>query len=215
MDMIKRVLMLVFLSITLLFVTLVFREPYKTYFQTNDEYIYDRGNATEPIRSEILEQLQKFQAGYSARDLDQVDPYLEALFSQENLLVLGTMPDEIFIGKRDVSKLIYSDWNAWGDVELLMDNAHISSAGNVAWITTIGRVRFDVPSFLVLPLRLTAVMVREETVWKLQFVQFQFDLNLFFLFFVAILLLVGLTVSLVTLLVAIVKRLRKKYPSLE
>jgi len=135
-----------------------------------------------------------------------VDAFMADLFSQENLLVLGTMPDEIYRGQRDVSKLIYSDWNAWGDVELIIDGAHVASAGNVAWIATIGQVRFDIPRFLVMPLRLSAVMVKENMDWKFQSMQFQFDLNLFFLFFVTLLLLIGLIASLVNLLITIAKR---------
>jgi len=208
MDIGKQVFKVVFISIALLFVILIFRESHKAFFDTDDEYIYAGGNAPEDVRSEIIEQLEKFQAGYTARNLDQVDPFMAELFSQDNLLVLGTMPDEIYIGQRDVSKLIYSDWNAWGDAAFLMDTAHISSAGNVAWISTIGHVKFDIPRFLVLPLRLSAVMVKEDLVWKFQSMQFQFDLNLFFLFFVTIMLLIGLTVSLASLLIMIAKRFR-------
>jgi len=209
MNVARQILRVVFISITLLFVMLIFRQSHKAYFATNNDYIYAEGNAPEDVRSEVVGQLERFQAGYTARDLDQVDPFMAELFSEENLLVLGTMPSEIYIGHRDVSKLIYSDWNAWGDVEFLLDTAHVSAAGNVAWIATIGYVRFDVPRFLVLPLRLSAVMVKEDLGWKFQSMQFQFDLNLFFLFFVAILLTFGLTVSLISLLILIVRRFWK------
>lgn len=89
-----------------------------------------------------------------------------------------------------------------------MDNANISSNGNTSWIATIGYVKFDVPRFLVLPLRLSAVMVKGDLTWKFQFMQFQFDLNLFFLFFTTILFGLWLVVSLVSLIIVIVKRLR-------
>lgn len=206
MEIGKQVIKVVFFSITLLFALLIFRQTHKAYIMGEYETIYGPGNAPEDVRIAIIEQLEKFQAGYTARDLDQVDPFIADLFSQENLLVLGTMPDEIYSGQREVSKLIYSDWNAWGDVVFLIDSAHISSAGNVAWIATIGYVRFDIPRFLVLPLRLSAVMVKENMDWKFQSMQFQFDLNLFFLFFVTILLLIGLTASLGSTLIAIAKR---------
>jgi hypothetical protein len=209
MDIGKQVIKVLFLSITLLFVVLVFRQPHKAYFDSDGETIYARGNAPDDVRSEVIEQLEKFQGGYTARDLERVDSFMTALFSQENLLVLGTMPDEIFIGPRDVSKLIYSDWNAWGDVVFLVDTAHISSAGNVAWISTIGRVRFDIPRFLVLPLRLSAVMVKEGPDWKFQSMQFQFDLNVFTLFFVTLILFIWLAVSLATLLIKVFKRYLK------
>jgi hypothetical protein len=208
MDIAKQFFKVIFVGILLLFTSLVFRQPHAAYYDASDEYIYSTGNAAPEVRAAVKEQLDKFQAGYTQRDLDQVDAFMEALFSQENLLVLGTMPDEIFVGYEDVSDLIYSDWNAWGDVTFLMDNANISSNGDTAWIGTIGYVRFDVPSFLVLPLRLSAVMIKEDLDWKFQFMQFQFDLNLFLLFFTTILLGIWLVVSLVSLIIVIIKRFR-------
>jgi hypothetical protein len=209
MDIAKQVFKVFLISITLLFTLLVFRQPHKTYYDTPDEYIYATGNAPAELRAEISEQLDKFQAGYDQRNLDQVDAFMAELFSQENLLVLGTMPDEIYIGYEAASDLIYSDWNAWGDVTFMMDNANISSNGDTAWVATIGYVRFDVPSFLVLPLRMSAVLVKEDLAWKFQTMQFQFDLNLFFLFFTAILLGVWLFASLGTLIFLNVQKLRR------
>lgn len=49
---------------------------------------------------------------------------MEQLFSQENAIVLSTMPDEIYIGYDDISDLILSDWNAWGG--LYFFNGHCS-----------------------------------------------------------------------------------------
>ena len=208
MEIAKQAFKVIFVSILLLFTLLVLRQPHRAYYDAPDEYIYSEGNAPAEVRAEISEQLDKFQAGYTQRDLDQVDDFMAALFSQENILVLGTMPDEIYADHDQVSKLIYSDWNAWGDVTFLMDNANISSNGDTAWIATIGYVRFDVPSFLVLPLRLNAVLVREDQAWKFQAMNFQFDVNLFFLFFTVILLATWLVVSLVALIVAIIRRRR-------
>lgn len=210
MDIVKQGLKVGFVSILLLFSLLIFRQPHKAYYDTNDEYIFSPGSAPSSTRSEIITQLEKFQAGYTRRDLDQVDKFMEQLFSKDNLLVLGTLPDEIFIGHDEVSKLIYSDWNAWGDVKFLIDTANISSAGDAAWISTIGYVRFDLPKFLVLPLRFSAVMVKEDLEWKFHSMQFQFDLNLFFLFFTTIILVVWLAACLGTLVILIVKRLQAK-----
>ena len=208
MEIAKQAFKVIFVSILLLFTLLVLRQPHRAYYDAPEKYIYSGGNAPSEVRAEISEQLDKFQAGYTQRDLDQVDAFMAALFSQENILVLGTMPDEIYSDQDQVSKLIYSDWNAWGDVTFLMDNANISSNGDTAWIATIGYVRFDVPSFLVLPLRLNAVLVREDQAWKFQAMNFQFDVNLFFLFFTVILLATWLVASLVALIVAIIRRRR-------
>jgi hypothetical protein len=207
MEIAKQIFKLVFVSILLLFTLLVLRQPHKAFYEAEDEYIYSTGSAPAEVRAEILGQLKQFQAGYTRRDLDQVETFIQEVFSQENLLVLGTMPDEIFHGQEEVSDLIYSDWNAWGDVTFLMDNANISSNGDTAWIATIGYVRFDLPRFLVLPLRLSGVMVNESSEWKFQFLQFQFDLSLFFLFFTTILISIWWIVSLAGLILTIIRRL--------
>lgn len=205
----RQVFKILLISVLLFSVVLIFRHPHGAYYDAADTFIYSTGNAPEDVRAEITDQLHMFQDGYTQRDTDQVEPFMEALFSQDNLLVLGTMPDEIYSGREEVSKLIYADWNAWGDCTFLMDSAHISASGNTAWISTIGYVIFDMPRFLNLPLRLSAVMVREDLTWKFQFMQFQFDLVFIPLFLTAALLTIWLVVSLVTLAVTLVKRLRK------
>ncbi len=172
MRIFQQALKVVFISFLLFSLTIFFRNPHKEFNVAKDDYVYSAGNAPESDRSEILTQLVKFQEGYTNRDLDQLDPYMEELFSKDNTLVIGTMPDEIYIGQEEVSDLIYSDWNSWGDCTFLIDKAHISAAEDVAWISTIGYVKFDIPSFLVLPLRLSAVMVKEDLGWKIQFMQF-------------------------------------------
>lgn len=106
MDIAKQFFKVIFVGILLLFTSLVFRQPHAAYYDASDEYIYSTGNAAPDVRAAVKEQLDKFQAGYTQRDLDQVDAFMEALFSQQNLLVLGTMPDEVFVGYEDVSELI-------------------------------------------------------------------------------------------------------------
>jgi len=82
-----------------------------------------------------------------------------------------------------------------------------------AWISTIGHVKFDIPEFLNLHLRLSAVMVKVDQTWKFQFMQFQFDLNIIPLFLTTLILTAWLLVSLVTLVVVIVKSLRRSNQS--
>ena len=87
------------------------------------------------------------------------------------------MPNEIYSGYDEATDLILSDWLSWGDVKLLVENANISAYGDVAWISTIGYVEFDLSRYLILPLRFSGVLVQEESGWKFQQVQFQFDLD--------------------------------------
>ncbi len=209
MKIITQVIKVVFICIVLYSVIIVLRHPHEKYYDAKDMYIYSRGNASDSLRAEIVKQLHKFQAGYTHRDTAQLAPFMEQLFSRENVLVLGTMPAEILINHKKVARLVRSDWRSWGDCTFLMDNAHISTSANVAWISTIGYVKFDMSRFLVLPLRLSAVMVKEDLIWKFQYMQFQFDMDFSPLLITLILLMLWLLGSLVSLTMMIVKRLRK------
>ena len=209
MIILKRILMVVFIFILLYSVIIILRHPHKEYYDTKDDFIFSKGNAPEDVRSEIIQQLYKFQDGYAHRDTSLLKPFMEQLFSQDNVLVLGTMPNEILKSYERTAVLVLSDWNTWGDCTFLMDNAHISTSGNVAWVSTIGYVKFDMSRFLVLPLRLSAIMVKEIDVWKFQYMQFQFDLDFSFLLLTLILLIIWLPVSLVSLTVVVVRSMRK------
>jgi hypothetical protein len=126
---------------------------------------------------EIIEQLQKFQDGYSRRDPKNIDPFMQSLYSEDNILILGTMPDEVYSGYEKATRLVKTDWESWGDCKFGIDSANISSSGNTAWFTANGYVRFDLSGLLVIPLRLTGIMVKEDQEWKFQKQQFQFDVD--------------------------------------
>lgn len=210
MPIAKGILRVAFLAIALSLILIILRHPHQRYTDAGDEAIFSRGNAPEGVRSEILEQLRRFQEGYTQRDLDQVEPFVAELFSGEEVLVLGTMPDEVYAGQEKVSDLVYADWNAWGDCTFLMENAHISAAGEAAWISTAGYVEFDLSRYLALPLRLSGVMVKEDSTWKFQYLQFQFDLTLIPLFIAIPLLVVGLGMSAVSLGIVVVQEVRAR-----
>jgi len=209
MKIFRRILTVVFVSLLLYSVLIMLRHPHKAYYDSKDTFFYSKGNAPEDVRAEIVEQLHRFQDGYTERDISQLDPFMKDLFSLDNILILGTMPQEILRNFERATVLVSSDWRTWGDCTFLMDTAHISSSGNVAWVSTIGYVKFDMSRFLVLPLRLSAVMVKEADVWKFQFMQFQFDMDISPILVTLILLLIWLPVSLISLGVVIVKRVRK------
>ena len=90
-----------------------------------------------------------------------------------------------------------------------MDSANISSTGNVAWFSARGYVKFDLSSLLVIPLRLTGVMVKEDGTWKFQQQQFQFDVDFSFSMLAAVLLFIWLVVSVITLIVVTIQKPEK------
>jgi hypothetical protein len=173
----KSFLLLTGLGLTLFITSKSFRIPHKTFYQNQDAYVFSEGNAEKEVRRQIEKKLQRFQDGYEARDTSVLDFFMNDLFSQDNILILGTMPNEIYSGYEEATDLVRTDWLHWGDVRLLVRNANISSHGNVAWISTIGFVEFDLSRFLILPLRFSGVLVREDFGWKFQQAQFEFDLD--------------------------------------
>ena len=177
MKLLRNLLIICGLGLTIFALTRTFKIPHKVYYENPDKYVYTRGNADPLTRRQIEQKLLQFQEGYRARDTSVLDYFMDDLFSQENILILGTMPNEIYAGYEEATDLVRSDWLSWGDVTLLVRNANISSAGSTAWISTIGFVEFDISRFLVLPLRFTGILSRGDFGWKFQQAQFQFDLD--------------------------------------
>jgi hypothetical protein len=177
MKLLNNFLIICGLGLTLVIITRSFKIPHEAFYNNPDTFVFTKGNADPGVRSQIEQKLIQFQKGYEERDTSVLDYFMNDLFSLENILILGTMPNEIYSGYDEASDLIRSDWLQWGDVRLLVRNANISTHGNVAWISTIGFVESDLSRFLVLPLRFTAVLVKANFGWKFQQVQFQFDLD--------------------------------------
>ena len=176
----KLLLSLVPLALSLIaFIILwqTFANPHQEYYDGENSFPFAEGNAPSGTRDSIMSQLEYFELGYLERDAEILKEYCERLISKENILILGTMPQEIYSGYEAASELIRTDWEYWGDVYYLMEQANITLSEDVAWISTIGYVEFDISRFLVLPLRYSAVMVKEDASWKFNQMQFQFDLD--------------------------------------
>ena len=209
-EIVKLFLRILLLLIILFLVTRILKKADENMVLSPAKTFYSKGNAPDSTRNEIIAQLRKFQDGYSGRDTGQVTSFMESLYSEENILILGTMPNEIFKGYKRSSLLVQTDWESWGDCTFAIDSANISSAGNTAWFATKGFVKFDLSSLLILPLRFTGVMVKEDSVWKFQQQQFQFDLDFSFLMIVILILSVWIVVSLVMVVIKFVKLVRSE-----
>ena len=208
-QIIKILVRIVLILAVLFLVTRTFKRADERKYGSTSEAVFSKGNAPDSIRMDVLVQLHKFQDGYYKRDSSQVESFMNSLYSKNNILILGTMPGEIFTGYKSVSGLVKSDWESWGDCRFAMDSANISSIGNVAWFSARGYVKFDLSNLLVIPLRLTGVMVKEDGTWKFQQQQFQFDVDFSFSMLAAVLLFVWLVVSVITLIIVTIKGLKK------
>lgn len=204
-DILKILLRIVLLLVILFLVTRIFKRADEQKILSPATAAYSKGNAPDSTRKEIINQLNKFQKGYSQRDTSQVDAFMESLYSRENILILGTMPGEVFSGYDRAAHLVQSDWESWGYCRFNVDSANISSKGDIVWFSTKGFVKFDLSKLLVIPLRLTGTMVKEGQVWKFQQQQFQFDIDFSFTLLATLILTLWILVSLVTFTVVTVR----------
>ncbi|MFH0842756.1 MAG: nuclear transport factor 2 family protein [Bacteroidota bacterium] len=209
-EILRILLRIAVLVLILILVTRVFRKADENIILYPAEAPYSLGNASDSTRQEILSQLRKFQDGYSKRDPANIDAFMQSLYSMDNILILGTMPKEIYAGFENATRLVKADWESWGDCKFDIDSAHISSSGNTAWFSTRGYVEFDMSRLLVLPLRLSGVMVKEDQIWRFRQQQFQFDVDFKFSLFATLVISVWIIISIITLSLKTIRTLRKK-----
>lgn len=91
------------------------------------------------IHNEILDTMKKFQIGYGERNLQNVEQFVEELFSaDDDVIIIGTGDGEFCKGQSEIKELVKIDWEYWGDFKLDLDNAIISNHGEVSWIVCDG-----------------------------------------------------------------------------
>ena len=208
-DLFQILLKVILLVIILFLVTRQFKKADEKTVLSPPAAPYALGNSADSVRMEIIAQLNKFQDGYSRRDPENIENFMQSLYSKNNILILGTMPNEVYNGYENAARLVKSDWESWGDCRFAIDSASISSSGNTAWFSTKGFVEFDLSGLLVLPLRLTGIMVKEDQEWKFRQQQFQFDLDFSFSLLAILIISAWILISIITLTIKTVRILRK------
>ncbi len=73
MKIAKGILQVSVISLLLYSVLIVLRHPHKAHYGTTDTYVFSKGNAPEDVREEIIQQLHKFQDGYTQRDISVLE----------------------------------------------------------------------------------------------------------------------------------------------
>ncbi|MBN1287938.1 MAG: nuclear transport factor 2 family protein [Anaerolineae bacterium] len=99
----------------------------------------------EATLQDIRAVLNEFQLGYTERDLDALDDFVELFAPGVEVEVIGTggvVPgdEEWCAGREMVQELIANDWEYWGDVVIDVDDARIRVVGDVAWVSAPGTV---------------------------------------------------------------------------
>ncbi len=91
--------------------------------------------------AEVRKVLQRFQDGYTARDLATLDEFMDLFVSGNEVELIGIGAstrggNEWFQGSEKIREIIESDWTYWGDVRLDVEGARVSALGDAAWLST-------------------------------------------------------------------------------
>lgn len=140
---------------------------------TREQSLLSAGNAPAAVRSMVLQDLERLQDAYSRRDPAQLPSLMDAVFPRDgDILILGTDGGEWIRDSVHAGQFIAADWQYWGDLRMDVDHAAVWSSGDVAWLATIGTVRFGAR---LRPLRVTAILTREQNKWVFRQMHFQWD----------------------------------------
>jgi len=93
----------------------------------------------------VRQVLQRFQDGYLARDIAQLDAFMDLFVAgdEPELIGIGAVArnqNEWFEGAPRIREIVESDWTYWGDVRLDVQTARITVRGEVAWLSTVGTI---------------------------------------------------------------------------
>lgn len=135
------------------------------------------GSAPSAVRKDVVESLHALQDGYTERDPKKLATLAHRIFPKDgDVLILGTDggTGEWMRGATSAQQFIENDWRHWGDLQFDADRSLVWSAGNTAWIATIGSVRWKNRNR---PIRFTAILTREDDRWVFRQMHFQWDDN--------------------------------------
>ena len=95
--------------------------------------------------NDVRATLQKFQDGYTCRDVTKLDDFMQLFVHSEAIEMIGIgaskrAANEWFEGFNQVREFVANDWKYWGDVRLDVESAKITVYGDAAWLSTTGTV---------------------------------------------------------------------------
>jgi hypothetical protein len=90
----------------------------------------------------------------------------------DDILILGTDRSEWVRGYPAAAEFIRADWANWGDFRFAVDDSIICSSGDVAWVASVGAVRFN---GVDRPVRFSAILTRHGDNWLFRQVHFQWE----------------------------------------
>ena len=92
---------------------------------------------------QVRDLLQKFQDGYTVRDLSKLDQFMDLFAPTEEIELIGVGAserggNEWFNGRAAVREIIEGDWTYWGAVDIDVDDTRITVSGETAWFSATG-----------------------------------------------------------------------------
>lgn len=137
------------------------------------EVLRQPGNAPVEVKAGVQAALKDFQDGYAQRNPKNLDAFMDRLFDKnDDILILGTGRSEWSRGYPAAVEFVRRDWAEWGDFRFNVNDALVSSHGDVAWMATVGTVQFRHSSRQV---RFSAVLTRHGDKWLFRQMQFQYE----------------------------------------
>jgi hypothetical protein len=89
------------------------------------------------VQQDIFTLLRAFQEGYTRRDVNQLDAFMELFTADVEIIgTNGIKPgaQEWYTSCDTARELVKGDWEGWGDLRLEMASASIQTRGDVGWI---------------------------------------------------------------------------------
>jgi len=104
-------------------------------------------NLNEEI-TQIHALLERFQLGYTHRDVSRIDEFMQMFNQDDSLEIIGTSASgndrsEWCVGPEMARELFLSDWEYWGDLRLDLDCVKMQIHNDVSWISIPGQVEQD------------------------------------------------------------------------
>lgn len=112
--------------------------------------------------SELIKPLLSFYEAYTKGDI----PFILDLFSRaDGALVIGTDPGEWWAGCSTIRRVVKAQMEEAGGVAFVPSDPQAYCEGTVGWVAD--RATFKLPDGTERPVRITAVLHRENDEWKI------------------------------------------------
>ena len=131
---------------------------------------------SDDLREAALRPLRQLDMYYEKRNPELADACIDETMLSDELLILGTNPNEVFQGRDGARHLLQCDWKYWGLVSLLVEQTAFGQVGNVLYFVTRGQVKLNIWHFII-PLKLTGILEEKDGLWRISKIQFANELE--------------------------------------